>query len=428
MIAARRDTPPQADEDAIVASWERTYAVVLAAIALALTLLATVAYPIHEAIAFGLPGLEPGVVVLAGVGYWTLFGLVGALRSRPVAGGTVLTFHMPFIVAATILGGPVVGAWMGWLSQFERREFEEVPWYGLLGNHATITVAAVSAGLAGDAVRLVATEIGAQGGAAQFLAALTVGLTFAAVNLVIVLPLVSMRRRVSLQEAISFYDEAFRATVLAEAILAWLMALVYLTAGWWAPIVCVALVLVIWQAHDREQQSQRDEMTGLLNEKGFRPHLEDAVREGRAGGHLHALLLLDLNDFGDFNKVHGIDVGDDVLRAVGGRLQSAVRGTDYVGRSHRAGDEFMVLLTNLPNAAKARELAGRICERVATPIMVRDESLVVRTGTSIGILVLDGSVASAKEAIIAADRRMQHAKRHELGIWDEDVPPASPAA
>lgn len=423
MIAARRDPTSQAQEEGRLATWERTYAIVLAGVALALTLLATVAYPIHDAIAFGFPGIDPGVVVLAGVGYWTLFGLVGALRSRPVAGGTVLTFHMPFIVAATILGGPVVGAWMGWLSQFERREFEDVPWYGLLGNHATITVAAVSAGLAGDAVRLAATDVGAQGGGAQFLAALTVGLMFAGVNLVLVLPLVSMRRGVSLQEAVSFYDEAFRATVLAEAILAWLMALVYLTAGWWAPIVCVALVLVIWQAQDREELSQRDELTGLRNEKGFRPHLEGAVREARAGSRLHALLMLDLNDFGDFNKDHGTDVGDDVLKAVAGRLQSAVRGTDIVGRSHRAGDEFMVLLTNLPDAAKARQLSGRICERVAAPIMVREESLVVRTGTSIGILMLDGSAASAAEAINIADRRMQYAKKHKFGIWDEEVPP-----
>jgi diguanylate cyclase (GGDEF)-like protein len=423
VIAIRGEIPPDAGEVETRVTWERSYAIVLAVIALGLTLLATVAYPIHEAISFGLPGLDPGVVVLAGVGYWTLFGLVGALRSRPVAAGTVLTFHMPFIVAATILGGPVVGAWMGWLSQFERRELEEVPWYGLLGNHATITVAAVSAGLAGDAVRLAATDIGAQGGAAQFLAALTVGLTFAAVNLVLVLPLVSMRRGVSLQEAISFYDQAFRATVLAEAILAWLMALVYLTAGWWAPVVCVALVLVIWQAHDREQQSQVDDMTGVRNEKGFLPHLEKAVRESRAGGRLHALLMLDLNDFGDFNKVYGPDVGDDVLRAVAGRLHAAVRDTDVVGRSHRAGDEFMVLLTNLPDADKARELAARICQRVAAPVMVRDDSLVVNTGTSIGVVLLDGTISSARDAIMIGDRRMQYAKRHGLGIWADEVPP-----
>jgi len=423
VIAARGNIPTHDEEPDQTARRERAYAITLAVLALALTLLATVVYPLNDAIAFGWPGLDPDVVVLAGVGYWTLFGLVGALRSRPAVSGTVLTFHMPFVVAGTILGGPVAGAWMGWLSQFERREFQGVRWYGLLGNHAIIAISAVTAGLAGDTVRMVATDVGAQGGASQFLAAVTVGLTFAAANLILVLPLVSMRRGVSLQEAISFYDETFRATVLAEAILAWLMALVYLTAGWWAPAACVALVLVIWQAHDSGLEAQLDEMTGTWNEKGFLPHLDDAIRDSRASGRLHALLMLDLDKFGDFNKDYGQDVGDAVLVAVAGRLRSAVRETDYVSRSHRAGDEFSILLTNLPSREMARELASRICTQVSEPILVRQGGMTVRTAASIGVVVLDGSIATREEAMGVADRRMQYAKGHHLGIWDEKVPP-----
>ena len=399
---------------------ERNYALVLLAMGIGLTLLAMVAYPIGPAIAFGWPGLDAGLTILAGVGYWTLFGLVGALRSRPVAGGTVLTFHMPFVVAATILGGPVVGAWMGWLSQFERREFHGVPWYGLLGNHATIAISAVSAGLAGDAVRLTAETAGMYGGASQFLAALTVGLAFAAVNVVLVLPLVSMRRGVSLQEATTYYDEAFRATVLAEAILAWLMALVYLTAGWWAPIACVALVLTIWQAHDRELEAQYDRDTGILNERGFMPHLASAIRASRAMGRLQALLFIDVDDFGRLNKELGNDVGDEVIKGVAGRLAGSVRGRDKVARLHRAGDEFAILLVDLPNREKAVDLASRIALRVANPMAVRNESMTVSRSISIGVAMLDGSIGTSDEALLIADRRMQYAKRNKLGLCATD--------
>ena len=60
-------------------------------------------------------------------------------------GGEVhFTFHLPFVGAATVLGGPTAGAWVAMLSTIERRELESQPWYGTLANHAAAVVAAVS--------------------------------------------------------------------------------------------------------------------------------------------------------------------------------------------------------------------------------------------------------------------------------------------
>ena len=132
----------------------KAYALTVAAAAIALVWWTTTSYPLHPAIAMRWEGINGSAAILVGVGYWTLFGLIGALRARELESGAVLTFHMPFVVAGTILGGPVVGGWMGLLSQFERREFEAVPWYGMLGNHAIIALAAIAAGAAGDGVAL----------------------------------------------------------------------------------------------------------------------------------------------------------------------------------------------------------------------------------------------------------------------------------
>ena len=62
-------------------------------------------------------------------------------------GHGVLTFHIPFIIAAMALGGPTAGALVAMLSTIERRELREVPWYGTLANHAALTFSAVIGGV-----------------------------------------------------------------------------------------------------------------------------------------------------------------------------------------------------------------------------------------------------------------------------------------
>jgi diguanylate cyclase (GGDEF)-like protein len=398
------------------------YALILGAGALLLVLATTLTYEVHEQIALDLPGIDPAVAIFVGIAYWTLFGLLGAFRARHLEAGTVLTFHMPFVVAGTILGGPVVGGWMGLLSQFERREFVDVSWYGLLGNHAIIAIAAVAAGTVGDLSRAAATFIGAEDGVVQFVGAVSIAGVFVLVNYLLVVPVVAIRRGGTLREALRSHDGAFRATVLAEGILAWLMALVYLSVGWWAPIVCVALVLVVWQAHDGAREVMHDAMTGLLNDLGLERHLSRAIAEAGSGLRTHALLVMDLDDFGTFNKQHGMEAGDEVIRAVAGRLRSSTRDTDYVARSHKAGDEFLVLLRDMPDERKAIELAWRIHNQVAGALQLRFKNAVVTVSGSFGLLVLDRSAPRSEEAIREADRRMQHAKRNRTGLWADALP------
>jgi len=400
----------------------KAYALAVAAAAIALVWWTTTSYPLHPAIAMHWDGVDKSAAILVGVGYWTLFGLLGALRSRELESGAVLTFHMPFVVAGTILGGPVVGGWMGLLSQFERREFTAVPWYGMLGNHAIIAISAIAAGTAGDGVTILATSAGIERGAVQFASALAVAAVFTVINVAMVLPIAAMRREVSVFDVLRSYDRIFSATVVAEGILAWLMALVYVGVDWWAPIACVILVLVIWDRDDWWERGHRDHMTGLLNHLGFRPRLETAVLDARKNGRLHALLMLDLDGFGILNRELGTDVGDEAIVAVAGRLHASVRETDVVGRQHNAGDEFSVLLLNVPDEATGVTLAARIRERICQPVVSRTTDKVFSVGVSIGIIFLGPGVSSAGEAVKRADRRMQFAKKHQIGIQAEDPP------
>ena len=84
---------------------------------------------------------------VSGLLFWIAFGLLGSVRTKVYSGRAVLTFHLPFIVAAMVLGGPVAGGWVAAIATIELRELREVPWFGTLSNHAIVTLAAVIGGL-----------------------------------------------------------------------------------------------------------------------------------------------------------------------------------------------------------------------------------------------------------------------------------------
>ena len=92
-----------------------------------------------------------------------------------------------------------------------------------------------------------------------------------------------------------------------------------------------------------ERLALTDELTGLLNRRGF----EDAIRRTMQGAKRYnekgVLIFIDLDGFKPVNDTHGHAAGDKVLVRVAELLSENVRGTDFVGRL--GGDEFAILLT-----------------------------------------------------------------------------------
>ena len=109
-----------------------------------------------------------------------------------------------------------------------------------------------------------------------------------------------------------------------------------------------------------EGLTMTDELTGLMNRRGFNLHLKRelsaARRRGQGGG---VLVMIDLDGFKAINDTHGHLAGDAYLRQVARLLQAHVRQHDVVARL--GGDEFALLLTDtdpVAGAARAAELAG----------------------------------------------------------------------
>ena len=374
---------------------------------------ATLTTPVSSGIA--LVGGSGPEMTLIGLGYWIAIGLLGSVRVARYRGHGVLTFHLPFIVAAMTLGGPVAAGWVALLATTELREIREVPWFGTLANHATLAGSAVIGGFIVTLVRTGLASVGASGSQSGDLLAIVLGTTvFTTLSVALAIGVVVLRDRLTVSEFLSVYDGAYRSTAATEAVLGWLLALVFRSVGWWAPIVCAVLVLLIWDAYDAIETARLDPMTGLLTRLGFNRRLDRATRRARHGWEGGALVAIDLDGFKAINDTFGHAAGDAVLRATGARLDRSIRLTDSAARL--GGDEFAVLLLGVHDESTAETLARRLLRHVREPIAFAGREIVV--GGSFGVAMFrrgDREVSSdALDRL--ADAAMYEAKRAGGGV------------
>ncbi|MCW2721273.1 MAG: diguanylate cyclase [Pseudonocardia sp.] len=187
-------------------------------------------------------------------------------------------------------------------------------------------------------------------------------------------------------------------------------------------LVALALppILVLHRAvlvRQLEEVASTDGKTGLLNAAAWQTQAARTVRRAQRVGSGAAVMILDLDHFKTVNDVHGHLAGDDVLAAVAAELQAGVREHDLVGRF--GGEEFVVLLPDLPPGAGARDELHAVAERLRRRVSQLDvpvettEGLVTITGLSISVggacVPADG--ATLEQVLKAADASLYAAKR-----------------
>lgn len=91
-----------------------------------------------------------------------------------------------------------------------------------------------------------------------------------------------------------------------------------------------------------EQLSMTDELTGLLNRRGFQAEMNHAMARAGRYHERGVLIYVDLDAFKPINDTFGHPAGDAVLQRVAWIMSETVRDTDCIGRL--GGDEFAVLL------------------------------------------------------------------------------------
>ena len=155
-----------------------------------------------------------------------------------------------------------------------------------------------------------------------------------------------------------------------------------------------------------EYQAYHDALTGLANRRLFQEHLSLALALAQRRQKEVAVLFLDLDHFKVINDSLGHTIGDALLQETAARLKNAVREGDTVARV--GGDEFTIVLQELPNAQEAAIVARKVLRTIAAPMEVSGHRLYVTT--SIGITVFPADGEDAETLLKNADAAMYRAK------------------
>ena len=153
-----------------------------------------------------------------------------------------------------------------------------------------------------------------------------------------------------------------------------------------------------------------DALTGLLNRRGL--HAAVAPLLARAQPQrLVALYLIDLDGFKQINDVQGHDAGDAVLVEVAQRLRRPVRATDLTART--GGDEFVVLVADLPDDAAARRIGRALQAALVAPMALPTGTCAVGATIGYALSPLDGDDLAG--LMRRADQAMYQGKQSGKG-------------
>jgi diguanylate cyclase (GGDEF)-like protein len=168
------------------------------------------------------------------------------------------------------------------------------------------------------------------------------------------------------------------------------------------------------------RQANFDTLTGLPNRMMAFDRIKQEISRAKRTDQRFAVFFIDLDNFKNVNDSLGHAVGDELLVAIGHRLQAGIRESDIVARL--GGDEFVVLAPDIASDLKVEEVAERLIKAVSEPQQLAGRKVVANC--SIGIALYPDNGKSIEELMANADNAMYQAKSTRDGsaiFFTEDM-------
>ena len=171
----------------------------------------------------------------------------------------------------------------------------------------------------------------------------------------------------------------------------------------------LALVILLVYKHvflfqQRSLAAKLDSLTRTLNKTAFesivRNRLNNTINQ-------HAIIMIDLNDFKKINDVYGHPAGDAVLVEVASRIRQVLRQSDQVSRL--GGDEFIIFLESIANAAAVDQVIERLQKAMHDPVAWSEPIPVV---LAIGQAYFPTDGDTFEKLYSVADERMYRMKKN----------------
>jgi diguanylate cyclase (GGDEF)-like protein len=163
-----------------------------------------------------------------------------------------------------------------------------------------------------------------------------------------------------------------------------------------------------------QQRLRTDQLTGLVNRDMITRSIDARINARRRAKDARpfAVLFIDINNFKAINDRLGHEAGDQALMEIAKRLRSAIRETDLAARY--AGDEFVLLLDDVPTFEKAEEIRQHVESTLRRPLeSIKAESLpnMLVTSGAVGLAMYPQGGKNPQELLRTADGDMYERKR-----------------
>lgn len=160
-----------------------------------------------------------------------------------------------------------------------------------------------------------------------------------------------------------------------------------------------------------------DDLTGLPNRLMFHEYASQAVHTAKRNNQKLSIIYIDLDNFKRVNDTMGHKAGDTLLKEVSDRILGCLRESDYAARTDDelddiaariGGDEFLLLLHDIPDNFLPGKVAERIINSLSHPVNISGNEFYV--SASLGITIYPDDSTTAEDLIKHADIAMYHAK------------------
>ena len=174
--------------------------------------------------------------------------------------------------------------------------------------------------------------------------------------------------------------------------------------------LCITVLLL--DIHEQKEEefkiidrAEHDSLTGLLNRSSIRQLTNQTLADKQSSSSMHALFIIDLDDFKHINDTWGHRAGDDCLKTFAQVLKSTFRSTDLVGRL--GGDEFIIFMRFVATREVVEDKAAALLDAINR---AKTDYSSVTLNASIGISLYQADGTNLDQLYERADKAMYHAK------------------
>ncbi len=164
------------------------------------------------------------------------------------------------------------------------------------------------------------------------------------------------------------------------------------------------------------EQAYRDALTDLHNRRFLNENLPKKISIARKKNAMLSIIMLDVDNFKNFNDTYGHEIGDFLLKKVGELLRQHTRSTDIAARY--GGEEFLVAFPDMPIEAAARRAES--IRSLFEQSTLRLNDLQISATLSLGVAAFPIHGSTAQEVIIQADQALYEAKskgKNRVVVW-----------